>query len=60
MFSFQEKNVSSLSIRENELTLQTANGNFLRLCQMILHPNINFLKSEQNKTLKIDPKILKQ
>ena len=27
---------------------------------MVLHPNINFLISKQNKTPKIDPKMLKQ
>ena len=42
MCSLQEKNVSSLSILGNVLTLQTAHGNFLVLCQMVLHPNINF------------------
>ena len=30
------------------------------LCQMVLLPNINFLISKQNKTPKIDPKMLKQ
>ena len=60
MFSFQEKNVSSLRIWRNALTIQTAHGNFLILCQMILHPNINFLISKQNKTPKIDLKMLKQ
>ena len=40
MWIFQEKNVSSLSICENALTLQTAFGNFLMLCQMVLLPNI--------------------
>ena len=60
MFSFQEKNVSSLRIWGNALTIQTAHGNFLTLCQMVLHPNINFLISKQNKTPKIDPKMLKQ
>ena len=60
MFSFHEKNVSSLRIWANALTLQTAHGNFLILCQMVLHPNINFLISKQNKTPKIDLKMLKQ
>ena len=44
---------------DNVLTLQTAHGNFLILGQTVLHPNINFLISTQNKTLKIDPKTLK-
>ena len=44
----------------NVLTLQTAHGNFLMLCQMVLLPNINFLISKQNKTPKIDPKMVKQ
>ena len=48
---FQEK-VSSLSMFRNVLTLQTAQGNFLMLCQMILLPNINFLISKQ-KTPKL-------
>ena len=39
----------------NVFTLQTAHGNFLMLCQMVLLPNINFLISKQNKTPKIDP-----
>ena len=30
------------------------------ICQMVLIANINFLISKQNKTLKIDPKMLKQ
>ena len=41
-------------------TLQIAHGNFLILCQMVLHPNINFLISKQNKTTKIIPKMLKR
>ena len=44
----------------NVLTLQTAHGDFLMLCQMVLLPNINFLISKQNKTPKIDPKMVKQ
>ena len=60
MCSFQERNVSSLSIWGNVLTLQTAHRNFLILCDIVLHPNINFLISKQNKTPKIDPKILKK
>ena len=56
MFSFQERNVSSFSIRGNVLTLQTTHRNFLLLCQIVLHPNINFLISKKNKTPKIDPK----
>ena len=57
---FSTKNVSSLSIRGNDLTLQSAHGNFFIFCQMVLLPNINFLISKQNKTLEIDPKMLKQ
>ena len=49
-----------MSISGNILTLQIAHGNFLMLCQMVLLPNINFLISKQNKTPKIDPKMLKQ
>ena len=44
----------------NVLALQTAHGNFLMLCQMVLFPNINFLISKQYKTPKIDPKMLQQ
>ena len=44
----------------NVHTLQTAHGNFLMVCQMVLLPNINFLISKQNKTPKIDPKMVKQ
>ena len=44
----------------NVLTLQTAHGNFLMLCPMVLLPNINFLISKQNKIPKIDPKMVKQ
>ena len=44
----------------NALTLQTAHGNFLMLCQIILLPNINFLISKQNKTPKLDLKMVKQ
>ena len=44
--------------------LQTAYRNFsqklLILCQIVLHPNINFLFGKQNKTPKIDPKMLKK
>ena len=32
----------------------------MKKCQMVLLPNINFLTSTQNKTPKIDPKMLKQ
>ena len=60
MSSFQEKNVSSLSICGNVFTLQTAHGNFLMFCELVLLPNINFLISKQNKTPKIDPKMLRQ
>ena len=44
----------------NVFTPQTAHRNFLMLCQMVLLSNINFLISKQNKTSKIDPKMLKQ
>ena len=44
----------------NVLSLQTAHGNFLMLCQIILLPNINFLISKQNKTPKLDLKMVKQ
>ena len=60
MCSVQERNVSSLSISGNVLTIQTAPGNFLILCQIVSHPNINFLVSKLNKASKIDPKMLKQ
>ena len=56
----RKKNVSSLSICGNVITLQTAYGNFLMLCQMVLLRNIDFLISKQKKTPKIDPKMLKQ
>ena len=49
-----------MSISGNILTLQIAHGNFLMLCQMVLLPNIYSLISKQNKTPKIDPKMLKQ
>ena len=32
--------------------------NFLILCQIVLHPNINFLTSKQNLTPNIYPKII--
>ena len=60
MCSFQERNVSSLSIGGNVLTVQTAHRNFLILCQIVSHSNLNFLISKQNKAPKIDPKMLKQ
>ena len=60
MCSFQERNVSSLSIWGNVLTLQTAHRNFLILCRAVSHSNINFLVSKQSKALKIDAKMLKQ
>ena len=60
MCSFQERNVSSLSILGNVLTLQTAHRNFLKFCQIVSHFNINLLISKQNKAPKIDPKMLKQ
>ena len=44
----------------NVFTHQTAHENFLLLCQMVLLPNNNFLISKQNKTLNIDPKMVKQ
>ena len=44
----------------NVLTLQTAHGNFLMFRQMVLLPNINFSISKQNKTPKIDPKMVMQ
>ena len=59
MCSSQEK-MFLLCPYEDVLTLQTAHGNFLVLCQMVLHPNINFLIIKQNKTPKIDLKLLKQ
>ena len=60
MSSFQERNVSSFSISGNVLILQTAHRNFLILCQIVLHPNFNFLLRKQIKRPKSDPKILKQ
>ena len=60
MCSFKKKKVFSLSMFGNIYTLQTAHGSFLMICQMVLLPNINFLISKQNKTPKIDPKMLKQ
>ena len=56
MCSFEKKIFSSFSMFGNVLTLQTAHGNFLKLCQMVLLPNINFLSSKKNKTTKIDQK----
>ena len=44
----------------NVLTLQTPHMNFLILCQIVLHPNISFLISKQNKAPKNDPKMLTQ
>ena len=60
MCSFKKKNVSSLPMFGSVFTLQTAHGNILMLCQMVLLPNINFLISIQKKTPKIDPKMVKQ
>ena len=60
MCSFQERYVSSFSIWRNVLTLQTAHRIFLILCQIVLHPNISFQVSKQNKIPKSDPKMLKQ
>ena len=39
--------------------LQTTQGNFLILCQMVLILNINLLISKQNKTTKIDSQNVK-
>ena len=58
--SFQERNVSTLSIWENVFTLQTVHRNFLIIRQTVSSPHINFLIRKQNKVPKIDPKILKQ
>ena len=60
MCSFQERNVSSLSISGNVLKTQTAHRNFLILCQILSHPNINLLICKQKKAPQIDPKMLKQ
>ena len=60
MCSFEKKKYSSFSMFGNVLTLQTAHGNFLKLSQMVLLPNINFLISKKNKTPKIDPKAVNQ
>ena len=61
MCCFQERNVSSLFISGNVLTVQTAHRNFsYLLCQIVSYTNINFLISKQNKAPKIDPKMLKQ
>ena len=57
MSSFQKK--CPLFICGNVLRLQTAHGNFLMLCQMVLLPNIIFLISKQDKTPKVDLKLLK-
>ena len=40
------------------LTLQTPHGKFLILCWMVILP-IEFVISKQNKTPKIDPRMLK-
>ena len=58
MSSFQEKmTLFFCPYEEMSLpTLQTAHGNFQLHCQMVLLPNIHFLISKQNKTLKIDQK----
>ena len=37
----------------------TAHRNFLTLCRIMSHPNINFLINKQNKAPEIDPKMLK-
>ena len=61
MCNFQEKMFLLCPYEEMTLTLQTAHGNFLILCQMFLLANIiNFLISKQNKTPQIYPKMLKQ
>ena len=42
--SFQENvTASSLTVWRNVPTLQTAHGNILIFCQMVLLPNINFM-----------------
>ena len=52
MCSFQEKNISSLPICGNALTLQTAHGNFLILCQTVLLPVTAWpLKGYENSKL---------
>ena len=56
MCSFEKKKYCSFSMFGNVLTLQTAHGNFLKLSQMVLLPNINFLISKKHKTTKIDQK----
>ena len=53
MCSFQERNISSLPIWANVLTLQTAHSSFLILCQTVLHPFINFLISKQKRDQKL-------
>ena len=53
MCSFQEKKCLFFVHMRNVLTLQTAHGNFLKLCQMVLLPNSNFLISKQKKTPKM-------
>ena len=53
MCSFAKKFFSSLSMFVNVLTLQTAHGNFLKLCQMVFLPNINFLISKKIKQQKL-------
>ena len=44
----------------NVRTPSTAHGSFLMFYQMVLLPNINSLIGKQNKTPKIDQKMLKQ
>ena len=53
MCSFEKKIFSSFSMFGNVLTLQTAHGNFLKLCQMVFLPNINFLISKKIKQQKL-------
>ena len=53
MCNFQEKNISSLFIRGNVFTFQIAHGNLLIFCQMVLHPNINFLISKKTRHQKL-------
>ena len=60
MCTFQERNVPSLSIWGNIFKLQTAYRNFVIICQIVSHSNIDFLISKENKAPKIDPKMLKQ
>ena len=60
ILQFSRKKCFSLSIWGNVFTLQTALRNFLIICQIVSHTNINFLISKQNKKPNIDPNMLKQ